>query len=371
MAKQKVLYTIDTRGTGGAETVFLSILKSIDKEKYEPFIVVGGKGWLYDEIVKIGLKPEIVSMRGSFNLSYLQQLICIVKRKKINIIHAHLLGSNVYCSLVGILCRVPVISTFHGVIDYDIKDKYLKMKFSLINAGSSKIVFVSDYLKEHFIKSVNIKKRKTITIYNGIDTNRVSKKNNAELHTEFGYNNDDILVGSIGNIRSAKGYDILLHAATIIIKKYPKCRFIIAGEGNGNVFEDIIHLRDRLELKEYVRFLGFRTDIAYILSAIDVFVLPSRTEGFSLATIEAMAAGKVVIATDSGGPGEIITHSRDGLLVKPGSSEAIAEAIIKCLTDGKMCADLVSNAQEKIKSKFSLQTMIAKYQELYEEVVKV
>jgi len=363
---KNILYTIDTNGPGGGERVVLNLIRNLDRNKYTPHIILSERRWLFDQIVSIGLIPEIMKAEGSFNVGYLRKLIGFLKKKEIHLIHSHFLGSNVYSSIAGLFCRVPAISTFHGRIDINPSNKMIRMKFRLINLGSRYVVFVSHNLKKHYLRTTTVSKRKSITIHNGIDYQRFSIMKNDQLREELGYSADHVLIGSVGNIRNAKGYDVLLKAACIVKKTAPECKFIIAGEGNGKLYEDLITLRHELALDDCVMFLGFRADIENILSGLDLFVLPSSSEGFSICTIEAMAAGVPVIVTDCDGPRDIVTPQRDGIIVRPCSPEAIAEGIKLCLSHPKLRQSLASNSRGTVQKRFGIEAMMKKYSNMYD-----
>lgn len=362
---KNILCTIDTTGPGGAETVFIELVKNLDRKKYNPYIIIKDKGWIYEEALKNGFHPEIIKMEGSFNIKYLFKLIKFIRRNKIDLIHSHLLGSNVYCSIAGTFCRVPVISTFHGTVDSNLNGRMLKIKFRLINMGSKYIVFVSKYLKKHYLSYTPVSKQKSIAIYNGIDFNRFYNLTNKHLRKEIGYNDNNIIIGSIGNIRYSKGYGILLQAAFIVIKVYPQCKFIIAGEGHGKLYKNILAQSKNLGLENCVTFLGFSPDIENILSSIDLFVLPSITEGFSIAAIEAMAASKPVIATRCGGPEEIVIDGETGFLVSPKDPEALANGILSLLRNRSLAKKMGELGRKRVAENFTLEAMIQNYQELY------
>ncbi len=362
-----ILHTIDTTGPGGAETVFLNIINGLDKSKYKSTVAICGKGWVHDQLAMSGLHPLLLSAKGSFNFLYLMQIISMIRKHRIHIIHSHLLGSNVYCSLAGLICRVPVISTFHGFVDMGENEKMSRVRFALINKGSSHVVFVSNQLKTHFINKYWINPRKAVTIYNGIDLDAYSsrQRRSSQFRQELGLDHHHILIGSIGNIRRAKGYDYLLMAAAKIVAKHPECKFVIAGEGSGSIFEDLLGLRARLDLDDKVLFVGFRNDIIDILHGLDIFVLPSISEGFSIATIEAMACHKPVIVTRSGGPEEIVNDG-NGIMVSPGQADELASAIIRLIENqdrGKIC---IENAYNMVQNKFSKQSMLDQYMQLYD-----
>lgn len=155
----KVLHAIDTTGLGGAETVFVSLVKGLDAEKFKSIAAIRGSGWVYDSLRISGVEPIFVKSKGGYNFQYLEELVRIVKEHEIDIIQSHLLGSNLYCSIAGLVCRVPVISTIHGFVDVAESEKLMWLKSKLINMGSKKIVFVSDRLREHYVKQLGFSKK--------------------------------------------------------------------------------------------------------------------------------------------------------------------------------------------------------------------
>ena len=359
-----ILHTIDTTGPGGAESVFLQLIHGLDKERFRSFAAIPGKGWVYDRLVEGGLTPMFINASGSFSVRYLLQLIDIIRRHDIDIIQSHLFGSNVYCSLAGMICRRPVISTFHGFVDAEKRDRFLKIKFSLINRGSKNIVFVSDQLRRHYLGMYGLKGEKVLTIHNGVDLAAFRHPDRGKIRKELGLGRDHILIGSIGNIRPAKGYDHLLRAASLIAKHHPECRFVIAGQGSGALYEGLLRLKKELGLDDKVHFIGFRDNIHDILSDLDIFVLPSTSEGFSIVTLEAIASRVPVIVTKSGGPEEIVDNE-SGILVSPGDEQELAKAISSLVLDKSLGDTYVGNAYDNVLEKFSLQNMIYNYEDLY------
>ena len=120
-----ILHTIDTTGPGGAETIFIDLATRLSGNKYRSVVVIRGKGWVYDELCRRGVKPILLNAKGSFNLRYLFGLWRIVQSEGVDLIQSHLLGTNVYCSLVGLLTGKPVITTFHGAVDISEKERFL------------------------------------------------------------------------------------------------------------------------------------------------------------------------------------------------------------------------------------------------------
>ncbi len=359
-----ILHAIDTTGPGGAETVFIELIRQLDKSQYKATVVIRGRGWVYDELCRQGFNPYIINAKGSFNLHYLYNLIKIIRKERINLIQSHLFGSNVYCCLAGWLSRTPVMVTFHGAVDFD-GERLLHVKFRIINLFARYIVAVSENLKSQLLEKVNLNPYKVKVIYNGIDTKVYQPNKNDSLRKELSFNSNDIIVGSIGNIRQPKAYDNLIRAAAIVVTQMPNIKFVIVGENKNTLYDELIKLRSDLKLDSNVFFLGFRHNVTEILNCLDLFLLSSTSEGFSISTIEAMACGVPVIVTKSGGPEEIVTHNHDGILVNIDSSTEIAEAILKLAQDQPLQTQLTTSALVTVNNRFTMNIMIEAYKTIY------
>lgn len=365
----RILHTIDTTGPGGAETVFVNLVKGLDRQEFESVVAIRGPGWVCDELGKNGVSPLFINSKGSFSVSYLSELVEIIHRDKIDLVQSHLLGSNLYCSLAGMICRVPVVSTFHGFVDINVKEQFSAIKSIIINQGSAKIVFVSDNLRKFYIKQKGFSGRKSVTINNGIDTSLFKPQRDNSIRKKFGIGPDNILVGAVGNIRPAKGYEYLLETAKLIIDRYPQYRFIVAGEGSGMLFDCIMNLRKKLGLEKHFFFLGFEPDVPRFLNNLDIFVLSSVSEGFSISTIEAMACGIPVVATRSGGPEEIINHLENGILVEAGSSSQLAAGLLKLHIESRLCNKIKNTSLGIANDKYNLNIIIKQYQRQYKQLL--
>jgi len=171
-------------------------------------------------------------------------------------------------------------------------------------------------------------------------------------------------VGSIGNIRKPKAYEVLLKAARAALDREPRLHFVIAGEGSGRLQEELVTLRRELGLEEKVSFLGWTPDVATVLRNLDVFALSSRTEGFSIACIEAMACGVPVVATRSGGPQQILDE-HCGVLVPTDDPAALAAGICRVALEPELAAALSRAALARVRERFSLGTMIGSYERIF------
>jgi len=361
-----ILHVIDTTGPGGAETIFIDLATRLPKDQYRPVVVIRGKGWVYEELCRRGIEPVFMDAKGSFNWRFLAGLVRLVRQEGVDLIQSHLLGSNVYCSLAGLITRTPVVATFHGVVDFGKKERMKSAKYAAINTGAGCIVAVSNDLREEIIKSTSLKPEKIKLIYNGINTEDYQRPRSRALREKYGWSDDEVVIGSLGNIRPAKGYDILLRAAALLEKSPRSCRFVIAGQGKGPLYDELLQLREELGLQDRVLFLGFMDDAAEFLASLDLFLSTSISEGLPLSAIQAMVAGVPLVATRCGGYEELVSDGENGLLVEIGNSRAIADALDLLAADTGLQETLAQQAREYAIETFDLSTMLAEYEKVYD-----
>lgn len=366
-AEVHILHLIDTTGPGGAETVFTSLLRHLDRGTYRHTVVLRGEGWVADTVRDMGYEPLIIDSKGSFNLNYVVSLIRLIRRTRVTIVHAHLLGSNVYGALAALTCRIPMIATFHGGVDVAGNERFLATKFRLINLGASAIVCVSRGLQKELASRSPLAASKLRLIYNGVDPQQFKPQQSDALKSELGLPAESKLVISIGNIRPAKGYPYLVEAAADVISENRDIHFIVVGHPRKDLFQKLEAQVKVAGIESNIHFLGFRDDVEDVLCQADVFLLPSTSEGFSISTVEAMMACVPVVATRSGGPEEILDHEKTGLLVPAGDSQAICDAVLRVVRK-KVPADMTARARESAEQFFSVHAMLSQYEALYQEL---
>lgn len=364
----RILHLIDTAGPGGAETVLIHLVDGLEERGWESRVLVPRADWLYEQLAKRGVDCRLAESRGRASFRLLLSLIREIKDFGPHLIHAHFMGSGVYGTIASSLSNgAPLVCTFHGTPDVDPDDRLLGLKARILSRSRNRIVYVSHHLRRHLEPILGVPSRLGEVIHNGIPFPEEEPPKNAL--TLEGIEPDARLIGAVGNLRPAKDYPNLLRAAQHVCRSDPKAEFVIAGNGPGEVLQDLRDLQRSLGIEGKVHFLGFRSDVRSILAAIEVFVSSSETEGLPLASVEAMAMGKPVVLTDCGGVPEVVEDGRSGLLVPVKSPQALADGVLRLLGDRELAEQLGKAGRARVRAAFSLRSMLDGYTHLYERLL--
>jgi glycosyltransferase involved in cell wall biosynthesis len=203
-----------------------------------------------------------------------------------------------------------------------------------------------------------------MAIPNGLaDPGRNANVNAEELRRQLGAPGDDLLVLSISRLAAEKGLEYLIEAATTLSLMRRRVQIVIAGDGPAQ--ERLERLAATLGVTDRVRFIGFREDVVELLSACDLVVLPSLREGLSISLLEAMAAGKPIVATNIGSQREVASHAEMALFVPPGDTTSLTEAIVRLAGDQGLMTRLGNNARTVYQNFYTEDRMLQSYRQLY------
>ena len=308
-------------------------------------------------------------LRKSKILSSYIRLEHVLNDLQVDIVHSHI----PYYSLMQILAahkaKLPFLWTIHGefstsFIERNILRFIVRKKGIMITADSEGVLQVS---AAKFI----FENKKVQIIYPGIKLKQVQagylKRYVTRENLKYA-SSDTILIGTVGRLFPDKGFDILIKAIALLPKKFQHVRIVIAGQGGQrNELQKII---DELDVSHQVQLVGFVEDIPAFLSALDIYVQPSRTEAFGISLVEAMAIGLPIVATNVGGIPEIIQDQVTGLLIKPNDPEQLMLAILSIITNRPLQEKLARNARLK-SEKFDFLQYLEKYNELYKKLLSV
>lgn len=363
-----VLHMIETGGTGGAETVYVDLVRRLDPARWRHVAVLPKREWMYAQLVQFGIKPILIPERWSFDVVFFARMVTLIKRLDVDLIHAHLFGSAVRAALLSRVCGIPAIATLHGALDLTPGERLQNLKVAAVNRGLRRIVFVSEQLQRGLLDTVPLRRDLATVITNGIDAERYSSSSGEGFRVEYGIGAHEFVVGTVATPgRPAKGLDVLLDAVTILKTLSPGCRFIVVGDLDFERGTEVLNDRDSRGLTNDVLFTGFRSDVDRALAAFDVYALASRSEGFPLSLLEAMAAGLPIVATRCGGPEQILDDGVTGLLVENGSARAIASAIARLRTNADERRRFGHAARKAVSTRFTLEAQVMAYEQVYED----
>jgi len=359
MKKLNILQVNTGRVWGGAEVHMRDLSKELQKRGHRIIIACKKNRIVEEKLANEGLLVEHISS----GIAGLISLLKIIRKEKIDVVHAHS-GKDFGLAIMAakLSRKVKVVLTRHMAIP--MKNNLFK---SFLNKKVDKFIAVSQATLESLINYNKIEKEKIILIHNGIDLNKYSStyKQNI-LKEEYKISAEIKLIGCVGRLDKAKGQQELIKAIPMIIKKLPYVRFILIGDdcadGEKARLEDLIK---KLELEPFVIFAGFRNDIAQVMHDLDIFILPSQQEAFPLVILEAMAQKKPVIATQVGGVGEIIKNKENGMLIEAKNTIAISKAIIYLLENKDEAQRMGQDGYQLVSKNFNLEQMVKKIETVY------
>jgi L-malate glycosyltransferase len=366
----KVLYVFAALPVGGAEEVLITEVEGLDQSRFAPLVcVLSEKGPVGERIENRGFPLVALHRMKShrFDPRIVRDLYRLIKTEKVDVVHTHLYDGNKYGRLAAGLARVPaLISHYHNVYSRR------RIKYHLINRALSflndRILAVSQAVKESVVRFDRISPTKIEVLYNGIGPLKFKGDiENSAVRQQFGVKPDDFLIGVVARLEEQKGHIYLFRALKQLIPDFPRIKVLVVGDG---ALRPVLEAQVKeMGLSGQILFVGTRKDIPEILAALDLFVLPSLWEGFSLAILEALAMGTPVIATAVGGAPEVIRSGHDGLLIPPGDVSGLVTAVREAILDPGKFREMGRQGKETVGCKFTAARHLTRLQDLYLEVL--
>ncbi|GAB1342508.1 glycosyltransferase family 4 protein [Gemmatimonas sp.] len=364
----RILQIIETGGPGGAETVYSMLSRGLRDRGHDVHCLVGEGTWLPGELRERGFQPYLRENGGSFDVALLRQIVLLIRRHNVELVHAHLFDAAVYAGVAAAWCGVPCVTTLHGQVDVNRRGLAQRVKASALRYGSKAVVAVSNSLRTDLQPALHIPAERFHVVYNGVEQLH-SEPPQRLLQPTSQVSSQAFRLIAVGNIRPAKDYPNLLRAVHHLVQRGVAVHLDIVGQPDGQgLFESLQALLHQLGITANVTFHGFVANPRVLLEQAQAFVLASSQEGFSLATIEAMLAGTPVVATRSGGPEEIIADEETGLLVPVGNHEALANAIERLMNEVGKASALAVAAEQSARTRFSVTAMLDRYEQIFADV---
>lgn len=365
---------------GGAEQVIQDLARGFAERGHEVMIAfLESTDEIVPELEALGIRCERLMPRtelaasplADFNPSCITRFRRLARQFSPDVWHSHVPRPTLWASLAlrTLRPRPPFIYTEHSV--QEVYPRWARWVYRLFLPIIDRVICVSDASHQSFRRrwrhAVDAQR-----VWNGIRSARVCPSaGTAELRDTLRANPDTPVACNVGNLCLHKGHDVLIEAMPVVHAHLPEARCWIAGSTEHEP-ATVEALRQRIiqtGLDGTVSLLGRRRDVPDLLHAADVFVLSSRQEGFPITILEAMAAGKPVIATDVGGCAEAVVHGETGLIVPPENPEALAGALIDLLSDCQRAKEMGAAGRARVEREFTVDRMVDQHLELYERVL--
>lgn len=385
----KILYLNPSAEVGGAERSLLDLLKHLDREKYYPIVSFPSEGKLKRELERMGIErkvidfhPEISKLSRENGNRYFHRFLSIpryllptiiktarfVRSRDIDMIMTNGIKCHFIGSMVSSLTGSKLIWHVRDMIEVG----WLKwMLRSMGRLFPDKIITNS-----HAVGSIFVTSGRTETVYNGIDLSHFKRGIDGEkVRSTFKIGKNTKLIGTIGHFAPLKGYEELIGAMVEVIREGYNIKLALVGDAiypnSNNYKRKLLSLINCAGLRNRIIFTGYRENIPELLASFDIFVLPSRAEGFGRVNLEAMAMGKPVISTHVGGIPEVVLDGITGILVTPRNSKALAHAIIRLLDDSELGESMGNAGKRRVEEHFTVQAHVQRIQEIYGEILRM
>ena len=338
---------IDRLNVGGPTHHVTLLSQRLESRGYQTLLLKGkvapGEAEMSEVISRSGVEPSEIDGLGRV-VSPLQfiaaffRLYRVFCRIRPEVVHTHKTVAGGLARPAAWLAGVPiVVHTFHGNIFSGyysaLKSKMIVLAERLLSLMTDVVVVVTSQQRKELLSFKITSPRRLRNIPLGLDLHPFMQSKNRDngVRAELGFADDAPLAGMVTRLVPIKGIPVFLEAAKRVIEELPTARFAIVGDGECR--QDLGRLTEELGLTDFVRFTGFRDDTDRVYGALDVVVLSSFNEGLSVTLIEAIAAGCYVVATRVGGVPDLVEHNDVGVVVEPGDSNALAQAMVGVLKD--------------------------------------
>ena len=367
LRRLRVLAVLDSpTDQGGAERFALGLVTHLPRDRFEPWVCSTrfATPEASESLADAGVSHISLRRTGKLDVYRLGGLAMLLRLGRFDVIHAHMFGSNVWGTVLGKLCNVPVIIAHEHNWSYSGELMRRTIDRHVIARYATRFVAVSESNRTRMIELEGIPAEKVLVLPTAYIPHRVTEP--TDIRAELGLAPDARIIGVVATLRVEKALEVMISAAAQVIQTFPDAHLVIAGDGPQR--ESLEAQVTSMGLTGHVHFLGERRDVTPLLQTVDVGALSSDWEGMPLFVLECMATGTPVVATNVGGLPEIVEDDRTGLLVPPRDPAALAAAISALLADPERGRLLAATAAERMDD-FTIETVAHRFADLYEQLV--
>jgi glycosyltransferase involved in cell wall biosynthesis len=368
----RILYVHGIEAIGGAERDLIALLKTLDHHKWEPHVVCPGTGPFREQLRVIAVPTHALSLPPWRKpLAVFQRRSAVGRLKAlVNQLDPAMIHVNDYWwaphAVKAIEIRpsnpVPIVAQVRQEIEPEKVRRYGLDRIEAVIAMSRQI--------EQSLIAGGVSVKNVRTVYSGIDLSEKQPTHDDQaIRQMIGLPNGAVLLGTVANLFPRKGYEVMLRALPAIVRVVPTVHYVIVGSDDTDYADRLKRLAHELKIIDRVHIVGFQDPVQPFLATLDLYVHPALMEGFGIAVVEAMAMGKAVVATTTGGLPEVVAQGETGLLVPPADVESFAAAVVALLQDRLRREQMGRNGKARAHERFSLDASVAQMEQLYGEVL--
>jgi glycosyltransferase involved in cell wall biosynthesis len=361
---------VESLDRGGLERVVCDlVIEQVRRGHVAEVLCLFTPGAFASELTGSGIRVIAAAKTKGLDLSALRALRAASRSGQHQVVHTHNPVANYYTCAAELTSwrRLPIVNTRHNMGASNPNDRREKL-FRLSVARTARVAMVSPQVSRRFISNGVVPERKAAVVMNGIPLDRyplAGAANRTDARARLGIDSSAIVVGTVGRQVAVKNHALLLAAAAPLCRANPRLKIVLLGQGE--LRESLLRQAEALGISDALQLPGERADIAQLLPAFDVFAMPSRSEGHSIALLEAAAAGLPAIATAVGGNPEIVQQDETGLLVPSEDEAAFNSALARMVGDASLRENLGRQARRWAERSVSVAAMADSYERLYFE----
>lgn len=358
---------------GGAEKMVVELSSQLkDRGHNVSICTIIEEGALSTLAKNNGIPVYSINKKSRFDITALFKIIRLLRQKRIDIVNTHLITADLWGRLAAFIANIPVIIvTEHSVNPVYYRNRIQILLDTLFARFTTRIIAVSEKVKEYHLNAQPYPSAIFSVIYNGVDESIFKTFDNSQLlKKELGIKNLSApVIGYIGRLDQQKRPDHFVHILEEVSGKHPDVVGLIVGDGC--MREELERDVKERDLVDNIIFTGARNDIPEILSTMDLLLVPSEQEGFSVVILEAMASGIPVVATDVGGNAEAVVHNKSGFIHSFGDLSSLSNSVVKLINAKEMRIRFGAAGRSILNQKFTMSKTVSETESLYADLLYI
>ena len=361
----RILHINTEKTWRGGEQQTFNLLMGLKQRNISSHLLCQTDSPMAEKAEETGIKTFPISMHGEVDPLACFRIRTLINKFKYDILHPHTSHAHTLAFFSSMGTHVNRLVTRR--VDFSIfRHSFLKLSGIKYRCMSDFYIAISHKIKDVLVND-GIPAGRIFVVPSGINPNRFANAGTDDLIAEFNIKSSEQIVINVAHLAGHKGQQYLVRAIPLVLAKIPTARFFIVG--GGELMDKLKNLAASLGLKKELAFTGFRRDVGAFYQIADLFVMSSVQEGLGTAVLDALALGKPVVATQSGGIPEIIKNGENGLLVSPADPKVLSEGIIRMLTDDELAKRVAKTGQSMVKQQFTIDTMVDGNIDVYRRIL--